>query len=136
MDKIDWNQLGNALEHQKLHTQVQLVKFVHNWLNTGTQKQKFYEDAVTDCPNCCTENGTWMHMFQYPHDDAISLQSLALTKFKSLLIKMSTAPIIRQVLYYKVAQWCCLPEITPLHILSDSTGDILCNAADTQHDLG
>eukprot|EP00957_Ditylum_brightwellii_P088547 6744175-Ditylum_brightwellii.AAC.1 len=49
---------------------------------------------------------------------------------------MSTAPIIRQVLYYKVAQWCCLPAITPLRIPSDSTGDILQDAIDTQYDLG
>eukprot|EP00957_Ditylum_brightwellii_P010707 811516-Ditylum_brightwellii.AAC.1 len=61
MDKIEWNRLGNALEHQKLHTQVQLVKFMHNRLNTGKQKQKFYEDTVADCPICCAENETWMH---------------------------------------------------------------------------
>eukprot|EP00957_Ditylum_brightwellii_P007220 548623-Ditylum_brightwellii.AAC.1 len=66
MDKIEWNQLGNALEHQKLHTLVRLGKFMHNWLNTGMQKQKFYEDAVADCPICCAENKTWMHMFQCP----------------------------------------------------------------------
>eukprot|EP00957_Ditylum_brightwellii_P145367 11070403-Ditylum_brightwellii.AAC.1 len=77
------------------------------------QKQKFYKDAVADCPICCTESKTWTHMFQCPHDDAISLRSLALTKFKLSLIKMSTALIIQQVLYYKVAQWCCLPAITP-----------------------
>eukprot|EP00957_Ditylum_brightwellii_P065418 4962527-Ditylum_brightwellii.AAC.1 len=69
---------------------------MHNWLNTGMQKQNFYKDAVADCPICCTENETWTHMFQCPHDDAISLRSLALTKFKSALIKMRTAPIIRQ----------------------------------------
>eukprot|EP00957_Ditylum_brightwellii_P122543 9344861-Ditylum_brightwellii.AAC.1 len=75
-------------------------------------------------------------MFQCPHDDAISLQFLALTKFKSSLIKMSMAPIIRQVLYYKVAQWCRMPKIMPPRIPSDSTGDILCNAVDTQCNLG
>eukprot|EP00957_Ditylum_brightwellii_P172448 13128960-Ditylum_brightwellii.AAC.1 len=69
---------------------------MHNWLNMGMQKQKFYKDTVADCPICCAENETWMHIFQCPHNDAISLRSLALTKFKSSLIKMSTAPIIWQ----------------------------------------
>eukprot|EP00957_Ditylum_brightwellii_P027408 2072258-Ditylum_brightwellii.AAC.1 len=136
MEEIEWDRLGNALERQKLHTQIQLIKFMHNWLNTGMQKQKFYKDAVAGCPICCAENETWTHMFQCPHDNALSLRSLALTKFKSSLIKMSTAPIIWQVLYYKVAQWCRLPTITPLRILSDSTGNILRDAVDTQHDLG
>eukprot|EP00957_Ditylum_brightwellii_P203016 15332874-Ditylum_brightwellii.AAC.1 len=81
MEEIDWESLGAALESQKLHTQIRLIKFMHNWLNTGMQKQKFYKDAVADCPICCAENETWTHMFQCPHDDAISLQSLALTKF-------------------------------------------------------
>eukprot|EP00957_Ditylum_brightwellii_P029919 2264243-Ditylum_brightwellii.AAC.1 len=60
------------------------------------QKQKFYKDAVADCSICCAENETWMHMFQCPHDNAISLRSLALTELKSALIKMRTAPIIQQ----------------------------------------
>eukprot|EP00957_Ditylum_brightwellii_P175990 13401176-Ditylum_brightwellii.AAC.1 len=77
-----------------------------------------------------------MHMFQCPHEDAINLRLLALTKFKSALIKMKTAPIIRQVLYYKLAQWCRLPTPTPPCIPSDSTGDILQDAIDTQLDLG
>eukprot|EP00957_Ditylum_brightwellii_P134612 10262305-Ditylum_brightwellii.AAC.1 len=48
---------------------------------------------------------------------------------------MKTAPIIRQVLYYKVAQWCCLPTPTLPSIPSDSTGDTLRDAIDTQRDL-
>ena len=61
-------------------------------------------------------------MFQCPHGDAILLRMLALTKFCSELQKMHTAPIIRQVLYYKVAQWCQLPQVTPPRIPPDSTG--------------
>ena len=40
MNLINWDNLGNALECQCLKTTVQLVKFMHNWLNTGHQKQK------------------------------------------------------------------------------------------------
>eukprot|EP00957_Ditylum_brightwellii_P150415 11454001-Ditylum_brightwellii.AAC.1 len=83
MEEINWDSLGTALESQNLHTQVRLIKFMHNWLNTGMQKQKFYEDAIADCPICCAENKTWAHLFQCPHDDAISLRLLALTKFQS-----------------------------------------------------
>eukprot|EP00957_Ditylum_brightwellii_P064831 4918464-Ditylum_brightwellii.AAC.2 len=67
---------------------------MHNWLNTDTQKQKFHEEAVADCPIYCVENETWMHMFQCPHKDAIMLRSLAITKFKLSLIKIHTALIL------------------------------------------
>eukprot|EP00957_Ditylum_brightwellii_P103776 7905806-Ditylum_brightwellii.AAC.1 len=77
-----------------------------------------------------------MHMFQCPHEDAISLCSLAIMKFKSSLIKIHTAPIIQQVLYYKVAQWYKMPCILPPRIPSNPTGLKLCNAVETQHELG
>eukprot|EP00957_Ditylum_brightwellii_P091461 6964459-Ditylum_brightwellii.AAC.1 len=75
-------------------------------------------------------------MFQCPHDDAILSRSLAIIKFKSSLIKIQTAPIIQQILYYKVAQWRKMPCILPPRIPSDPTGSKLCNAVETQHELG
>eukprot|EP00957_Ditylum_brightwellii_P122365 9331885-Ditylum_brightwellii.AAC.1 len=77
-----------------------------------------------------------MHMFQCPHEDAILLRSLSITKFKSSLIQIHTAPIIQQVLYYKVAQWCKMLCILPSRIPIDPTGSMLCNAVETQHELG
>eukprot|EP00957_Ditylum_brightwellii_P209299 15361137-Ditylum_brightwellii.AAC.2 len=58
MEEINWDSLGAALESQKMHTQIRLIKFMHNWLNTGKQKQKIYEDAIADCPILCAENET------------------------------------------------------------------------------
>eukprot|EP00957_Ditylum_brightwellii_P080706 6138010-Ditylum_brightwellii.AAC.1 len=96
MDEIDWDNLGKALEAQKLNTQIQIIKFMHNWLNTGTQKQKFYKDTVMSCPVCCSETETWQHMFHCKHEDSIAICTLALMKFKFALIKMNTAPILCQ----------------------------------------
>eukprot|EP00957_Ditylum_brightwellii_P096914 7381062-Ditylum_brightwellii.AAC.1 len=69
---------------------------MHNWLNTGTQKQKFCKDAVMSCPVCCSETETWQHMFHCKHKDSIAICTLALTKFKSSLIQMNTALIFCQ----------------------------------------
>eukprot|EP00957_Ditylum_brightwellii_P083757 6366382-Ditylum_brightwellii.AAC.1 len=38
MNTIDWDNLGITLEWQRLFNKVQLVKLMHNWLNTGYQK--------------------------------------------------------------------------------------------------
>eukprot|EP00957_Ditylum_brightwellii_P091343 6954538-Ditylum_brightwellii.AAC.1 len=40
MNQIDWDNLGITLEQQQLFNKVRLVKFVHNWLNTGHQKKQ------------------------------------------------------------------------------------------------
>eukprot|EP00957_Ditylum_brightwellii_P123717 9431816-Ditylum_brightwellii.AAC.1 len=40
MNKIDWDNLGIMLEGQQLFNKVQLVKFMHNCLNTGYQKKQ------------------------------------------------------------------------------------------------
>eukprot|EP00957_Ditylum_brightwellii_P067328 5110087-Ditylum_brightwellii.AAC.1 len=49
---------------------------------------------------------------------------------------MKTAPIIRQVLCYKVAQWCNLPCGTPPRLPMDATAVSLSAAVETQGDLG
>eukprot|EP00957_Ditylum_brightwellii_P164324 12509956-Ditylum_brightwellii.AAC.1 len=50
MNKIDWDNLRSAYEHQLLFTKIRLVKLMHNWLNIGHQKKKINENAVADCP--------------------------------------------------------------------------------------
>eukprot|EP00957_Ditylum_brightwellii_P108685 8290082-Ditylum_brightwellii.AAC.1 len=38
MKAMDWDNHGSALKRQKLHSKILLIKFMHNWLNTGYQK--------------------------------------------------------------------------------------------------
>eukprot|EP00957_Ditylum_brightwellii_P177548 13523605-Ditylum_brightwellii.AAC.2 len=60
---INWVNLGCTLEHQHLHNKVRLVKCMHNWLNTGSQKKKIDENAVNYCPVFLTTEEMWMHLF-------------------------------------------------------------------------
>eukprot|EP00957_Ditylum_brightwellii_P166673 12688033-Ditylum_brightwellii.AAC.1 len=48
---------------------------------------------------------------------------------------MNTAPIICQVLVYKVSQWCKLPCGTPLCLPTDLTGNMVRNAVECQGHL-
>eukprot|EP00957_Ditylum_brightwellii_P209834 15363465-Ditylum_brightwellii.AAC.1 len=43
---------------------------------------------------------------------------------------------MKQVLHYKVAQWCKLPGLTPLIVLQDAIGLALGKAIEEQADLG
>eukprot|EP00957_Ditylum_brightwellii_P002644 203234-Ditylum_brightwellii.AAC.1 len=70
---------------------------MHNWLNTGYQKKKIDEYAVANCPVCTSQEESWQHMFQCAHEDLVAIKTLAITTFKSKLIKLETAPIVRDV---------------------------------------
>eukprot|EP00957_Ditylum_brightwellii_P210249 15364735-Ditylum_brightwellii.AAC.1 len=136
MTLIDWDNLRAALERQRLRTKVRLVKFMHNWLNMGHQKQKCNEDVVGDCPICHATKETWTHLFQCSNDDSIAIHALAIRKFWSKLIKLNTAPIMKQVLCYKIGQWCEMPMSPAPRIAEDEIGEVMRRAIEDQHVIG
>eukprot|EP00957_Ditylum_brightwellii_P049721 3770534-Ditylum_brightwellii.AAC.1 len=109
---------------------------MNNWLNTGTQKRKFYEEAVMSCHICCADIETWQHLFQCQHTDTVAVRTLAVTKFRSTLIKMKTAPILCQIIYHQVAHWCKLPSGSPPSVPTDATGALVLRADAAQDDIG
>ena len=78
---------------------------MHNWLCTGAQHAKFYENAVDGCPMCGTITETQLYLFQYAHRDEQSAKTLPLTQFRSTLLELKTAPIIIKDHGFKVAKW-------------------------------
>eukprot|EP00957_Ditylum_brightwellii_P002371 181426-Ditylum_brightwellii.AAC.1 len=136
MNMTDWDNLGRALERQHLHTKIRLVKFMHNCLNTGYQKKKIDETAANECPVCLTTEETWMHLFQCQHVDAIAIRMLTITMFKSGLLKLETASIIKQVLCYKIAQCCKMLPLPTLFIADNDIGDVVQSAVEDQHQIG
>eukprot|EP00957_Ditylum_brightwellii_P094031 7159489-Ditylum_brightwellii.AAC.1 len=77
---------------------------MHDWLNTGHQKQISNKDTVTDCPVCNETKETWTHMFQCQHKNSIAIQTLAVTTFRSTLLKLETALINGVVLQQDPSQ--------------------------------
>eukprot|EP00957_Ditylum_brightwellii_P204893 15341256-Ditylum_brightwellii.AAC.1 len=49
---------------------------------------------------------------------------------------MKTAPLICQIIYYRVAQWCKLPCGMPPRVPTGATGALVSRADSTQDDLG
>eukprot|EP00957_Ditylum_brightwellii_P048903 3710258-Ditylum_brightwellii.AAC.1 len=54
MNKIHWDNLGITLEQQLLFNKLRLVKFMHNWLNTGHQKKQIDKMPSTPAQYVCT----------------------------------------------------------------------------------
>eukprot|EP00957_Ditylum_brightwellii_P004339 329330-Ditylum_brightwellii.AAC.1 len=109
---------------------------MHNWLNIGHQKKQFNKDAVADCPICQSAEETWTHLCQCQHDDTIAIRPLAITTFKSELLTLGTSPIIKQVMYYKIMQWCNMPPYSALRIATDTIGEAIHRAIEDQHCIG
>eukprot|EP00957_Ditylum_brightwellii_P141056 10746226-Ditylum_brightwellii.AAC.1 len=49
---------------------------------------------------------------------------------------MKTAPIIHQIIYHQVAQWCKLPCGLPPSVPMDATGALVLRADSAQADIG
>eukprot|EP00957_Ditylum_brightwellii_P186238 14178103-Ditylum_brightwellii.AAC.1 len=61
---------------------------------------------------------------------------LALTTFKSELLKLGTAPVIKQVMYYKIMQWCNMSTYSALRVANDEIGETIQGAIEDQHCIG
>eukprot|EP00957_Ditylum_brightwellii_P043411 3291491-Ditylum_brightwellii.AAC.1 len=75
-------------------------------------------------------------MFQCPHEDAIAICSHAITKFQTTLTEMKTATLVKQMPYYKVAQWCKNWVGVPPRLPINDKGTLLSSAVETQDNLG
>eukprot|EP00957_Ditylum_brightwellii_P080369 6112739-Ditylum_brightwellii.AAC.1 len=62
--------------------------------------------------------------------------SLAITTFKVELINLHTAPVIKQVIIYKVLQWCKLPLNDVPQVPTDEMGQVLWQALEEKSELG
>eukprot|EP00957_Ditylum_brightwellii_P003432 259789-Ditylum_brightwellii.AAC.1 len=69
---------------------------MNNWLNIGHQKKQIDDNAVDACPIFLYTEETWRHLFQCQNEDSIAIRTLALTIFKSELLKLETAPILHE----------------------------------------
>ena len=104
-----WKNASN----QKLHIQVRLIKCMHNWLNTGEQKEKINPQMPSACPLCTTEKETWSHLLKCQPPEAQNSRLAAFDTLKSALYNEKTAPIVKQVILYKIQQWCGYNTVVP-----------------------
>jgi len=88
------------------------------------------------CPVCSKEKETWTHLLTCCHEDSIAIKSLVLAKFSALLIKCKTAPVIRSVLRYKLAQFLNVDHNTVPIIPGDLIGTTLGLGIEQQANIG
>eukprot|EP00957_Ditylum_brightwellii_P062765 4763391-Ditylum_brightwellii.AAC.1 len=135
MESVAWGLLGKSLQWQCHNNQIQLIKFMHNWLNTGAQKQEFDEHAANCCPVCGTATETWEHLFQCDHDNKMAMKLLSLTRCKINLTKLKTSPTIKTVLLFKIGPWMHLPSQEVPQLCHNDLGPAVGAAVEEQSEL-
>eukprot|EP00957_Ditylum_brightwellii_P075682 5751734-Ditylum_brightwellii.AAC.1 len=71
------------------------------------------------CLVCSSKHETWMYLYRCNDADSVTIRTLAITKFQATLLKCKTAPIICDVLTYKLSQW--------MHLVMGNTPSVHCN---------
>eukprot|EP00957_Ditylum_brightwellii_P190000 14464698-Ditylum_brightwellii.AAC.2 len=68
----------------------------------------------------------WTHLFKSQHDNSIAVRTLAITMFLSKPLKLKIAFIMKQVICYKIAQWCKLPIGPDPRLAEDEISNVIC----------
>eukprot|EP00957_Ditylum_brightwellii_P057598 4367664-Ditylum_brightwellii.AAC.1 len=109
---------------------------MHKWLRVGIRKHLLNVTDLGVCPVCSTDHETWMHLYYCKDANSVAIRTLAITKFHATLLKCKTAPIINDVLTYKLAQWMLLATGNTPSIHCSNLGHNLSLALEEQADIG
>ena len=83
--EVNWRVLGRAKKSLKLPDSIRYSKLLFDWLNVGSQKQKFREEP--HCPCCNAEMEDFMHLYSCNHPDIQEAVDTALIEITSTLVK-------------------------------------------------
>eukprot|EP00957_Ditylum_brightwellii_P157501 11987318-Ditylum_brightwellii.AAC.1 len=109
---------------------------MHNWLHVGKRKHLMNVSDLRVCPVCSTGHKMWIHLYHCKDADSVAICTLAITKFCATRLKCKTAPIIRDVLTYKLSQWMLLATGNMLSIHCNNLGHNLSLVLEEQADIG
>lgn len=88
---IDWSGMAAALAAESPGFRVQAVKFMHDWLNMGVQKQKI-EPSTSDKCSCCGQAGECgVNLFTCSSQEMRMSQQLVLRQFQDFMAPVHLA---------------------------------------------
>lgn len=114
-------------------------KYVHDWQNVGTQKEKIdIQTTESCCPMECGQPETPMH-FWYCDDPALSgIREDLLKTFEEHLNINKTSPTITHTIMQCISYWIHAQEYYPITVTRDDQGqqDSLLTAVHSQNEIG
>ena len=137
--QIAWQPFEAFMQGQTSRKRTLTCKYVHDWQNVGTQKEKI-DEATTEscCPMECGKTETPMH-FWYCDDPALSgIREDLLRTFEEHLQTNKTAPTVTHTIMQCISYWIHAQETYPILVTRDEHGqqDALSTAVHSQNEIG
>jgi hypothetical protein len=118
---VDWICVEKFLKKQTPISRCKIVQMMHNWQNTGSQKEKFLEaefhgnltskiqdekcSRVSKCPLGCNQTEVPFHFMQCNKDVMYESRDVELLNMEKALIKLKTAPSLQEAIIQGIRCW-------------------------------
>ena len=113
---IDWESHLQAFKSFQHHEQINIAKFLHNWLNTGTQQSKITPSTLPTCP-CCPLDETPIHFLQCTGETILESKYSVIESFIHRLKQHQTSPQILHYISNVYVPWLYNIDPVPSHDL-------------------
>ena len=132
-DMINWEAIGRYMKGMPISKQVKICKYMHNWQNTGRQKQKFAISAGLDttseenrneheCTFGCEHVEKHQHYIRCKKSPKCNHRMECLKSIRDWMEKQQTMKLMRIVIYMRMIEWIEGGELTHLDVREEDGG--------------
>ena len=127
--------------------QVKICKYMHNWQNTGRQKQKFAQSAGLNkedeesqqqyvCPFGCGRVEQNQHYLRCRRSPKYNHKLMCLKSIKGWMLKNNTAKLMQIVIQMRMADWIKGDHMPRINVREEEGGMRVQKAVDEQDEIG
>ncbi len=121
LQQVDWIGMEKFMKKQSPISRCNIVQMIHDWQNTGSQKEKFfYSDSLkqritqsvidkgerlSKCPMGCKKTEVPFHFMKCMSDVMVDTRTKGLTDLGKGLSKLKTAPSLSEAIIHGIQCW-------------------------------
>ena len=144
---INWEAIERYMKKMPVSKQVKICKYMHNWQNTGRQKQKFAQSAGLDtedeenqkqyiCPFGCGRVEHDQHYLRCRRSPKYNHKLMCLKSINTWMVKNNTAKLMRIVIQMRMADWINGDHMPRINVREEEGGMRVQKAVDEQDEIG
>ena len=144
---VNWEAIERYMKGMPVSKQVKICKYMHNWQNTGRQKQKFAQSAGLDtedeenkkqyvCPFGCGRVEHNQHYLRCRRSPKYNHKLMCLKSIKDWMVKNNTSKLMRIVIQMRMADWINGDRMPRINVREEEGGMRVQKAVDEQDEIG
>ena len=131
---INWEAIGQYMKGMSISKQVKICKkYMHNWQNTGRQKEKFAQSAGIDtasnenkatyaCTFGCGHVEKNQHYLRCIKSPKYTNKMQCLKSIREWMVKSKTSKLMQVVIYMRMLDWIAGDLLPPIDICEEEGG--------------